>query len=290
MPAEWTIDDAHPAVETALLAGSSGDDRVARAVRHHICAGGNRVRARLALHAAHALNLSEDDAVAIAAGCELLHNASLIHDDLQDRDPERRGRPAVWAVFGSDVALCAGDQLISAAYAALAYLGASAPIAITAAHDAVRATVSGQAQDLAHCDSRGVTIDDYAAIAAEKSGPLLALPLEAPLRLTGHNTAADRAQSAAHAFALGYQALDDMADVDQDRAQGGALNLVLALEYAGLAPTKARTTAAAFARDRLAEAQAAARTLPATSGALLVDYAQRLITKAGDIANAAMPA
>ena len=54
--------------------------------RYHLKSGGQRMRARLALHASVALGLSQADAVSIAAAVELLHNASLIHDDLQDRD------------------------------------------------------------------------------------------------------------------------------------------------------------------------------------------------------------
>ena len=68
------------------LSGEAGE-----AASYHLRTGGNRVRAQLALHAGRALGLGVSDAVTLATTCELLHNASLIHDDLQDLDEVRRG-------------------------------------------------------------------------------------------------------------------------------------------------------------------------------------------------------
>ena len=89
------------------------------AARYHLSAGGSRVRARLAVAASLALGLSKADAVHIASCAELLHNASLVHDDIQDRDVIRRGQAAVWSKYGSNLAICTGDLLLSAAYSVL---------------------------------------------------------------------------------------------------------------------------------------------------------------------------
>ena len=86
---------------------------------YHLRSGGRRVRARLAIQACSALGLSEDDALCIAAVVELLHNASLIHDDLQDQEKLRHGCVTVWTKFGTNVAICTGDLMLSAAYGAL---------------------------------------------------------------------------------------------------------------------------------------------------------------------------
>ena len=74
------------------------------------------------MHAGLALGLSEPDVLCLAASAELLHNASLVHDDLQDQDGMRRGAPAVWKKYGSNVAICTGDLMLSAAYAALSVI------------------------------------------------------------------------------------------------------------------------------------------------------------------------
>ena len=98
------------AVEIKLHAMSSGladnphHTSVEAAIGHHLRAGGGRFRAKLALSVSSALNLQADDSEYLAAACELLHNASLIHDDIQDGDPLRRGRETVWSLFGADVA------------------------------------------------------------------------------------------------------------------------------------------------------------------------------------------
>ena len=92
------------------------------AARYHLNCGGKRIRAKIAIEAANALGLSEQNSLIIAAVSELLHNASLIHDDLQDGDMYRRDNQAVWAKFGKDIALCTGDLFISAAYAAVAQM------------------------------------------------------------------------------------------------------------------------------------------------------------------------
>ena len=90
-------------VETTMIDLLACEDGVmAQAARHHLGSGGGRARARLALQSANALKLSFDTSRAISAACELLHNASLVHDDLQDGDTVRRGEFAVWKKFGSN--------------------------------------------------------------------------------------------------------------------------------------------------------------------------------------------
>ena len=114
-----------------------------QAVIHHLGTPGLRVRSQIALHAADCLGVDTQSALAMATCCELLHNASLIHDDLQDRDQLRRGRQAVWSMFGDDVALCAGDLLLSSAYAALVDVTdvAAVPRLIALTHAAVAQSI-----------------------------------------------------------------------------------------------------------------------------------------------------
>ncbi|MBV5277060.1 polyprenyl synthetase family protein, partial [bacterium] len=81
----------------AGTAVSAGEPATLRAARYHLEAGGQRVRARLALHACEALGVVGDQSVRLAACVELLHNASLVHDDLQDKEKLRRGLPTVCA-------------------------------------------------------------------------------------------------------------------------------------------------------------------------------------------------
>ncbi|MEO1174347.1 MAG: polyprenyl synthetase family protein, partial [Myxococcota bacterium] len=94
------------------LATGSKAEKTGDIVREHLSTGGKRIRARLALAAADALGATADSSIPWAAACELLHNATLIHDDLQDGDELRRGQPTAWVRHGMPSAINAGDLLL----------------------------------------------------------------------------------------------------------------------------------------------------------------------------------
>ena len=121
--------DAGARIEAALEAAvfrtmaENGPPLLAAAIRHAVFPGGARVRPRLALAVSEACG-GDDPALADAAASaiEMLHCASLVHDDLPcfDNAGIRRGRPSVHAVFGAALALLAGDALIVMAFDTLA--------------------------------------------------------------------------------------------------------------------------------------------------------------------------
>jgi geranylgeranyl diphosphate synthase, type I len=236
-----------------LCTGEPGS--LAGIVRNHFSAGGSRVRARIALQAGSALGLSQTICVALASGCELLHNASLVHDDLQDRDGMRRNAPSMWLAHGEAIAICAGDLMLSSAYAALAQAGPKAASMITHVHLRVAHVVSGQCEDL----RLGGTCNDpeaYEQIAAAKSGPLLALPLELALIAAGREPLLGAASRAATLFAIAYQMLDDLGDADRDAANG-SLNAVAVYAAKGITNPRRAVREAAVARLEAFEQTAA---------------------------------
>lgn len=111
---EWVLERAIDAA-----ASCSCPPRLAGALRHAVFPGGARVRPRLCLAVAHACGRESDLAVAAGAGAaiELMHCASLVHDDLPcfDDADERRGNPSVHRAFGEPLAVLCGDALIVAA-------------------------------------------------------------------------------------------------------------------------------------------------------------------------------
>lgn len=261
----------------AELARVSLPSTLVGALSHHLDSGGQRVRARLALHAAHALHLADEDAVTLAVTVELLHNASLIHDDLQDRDGQRRGCATLWSAFGDNVAICAGDLLLSAAYGNLCRFSDSAklPQLLAQVHAATASAVHGQCADLS---GQACDITLYEKIAAAKSGALLSLPLELVLIATGQKNYLSIARQAAEAFAVGYQIADDIEDVDKDRGaanQPAGLNACFVLEAAGHGDY-AHMVARQLALARFEEAIRFASRLPDGAGALLASLAQTL--------------
>ena len=237
----------------------------------HLSAGGSRIRARLALHACFALRVPSDEAIAVAAACELLHNASLVHDDLQDRDAQRRGQDTVWRRHGDATAICVGDLLLSAAYGALAPIGAAAGYLIARMHQRVGTVIRGQCDDLALQGGTLTSLQTYERVAQGKSAPLLILPLELALVLAGRTDAISAAVAAGSLFAVGYQAADDLDDVERD-ALNEELNVVAVLAASG--ERRPREVARALAIERFQQCLVAAARLPEDSGELLASQAR----------------
>ena len=215
-------------VETEMLTHMpDADNMIAQAAIYHLSSGGSRVRAGLALKAASALDIDPVTACAISSACELLHNASLVHDDLQDRDAFRRGQMAVWKKFGVNTAICLGDMMVSAAYAAISRAPSEIlPALITHMHRRVSDVIGGQHADL---ESACQSVEAYNDIARMKSGPLLGLPVELCLIAAHASSHLDCAIQASDAIAIAYQVTDDLSDAADDLASGG-LNFLALLE------------------------------------------------------------
>jgi geranylgeranyl diphosphate synthase type II len=98
------------------------DSLLFQAMRHAVLSGGKRFRPLLALSSGECLGAGEDVLLPFACGLELIHNYSLIHDDLplMDNDDFRRGKPSCHKAYGEDIALLAGDSLLTLAFEVIA--------------------------------------------------------------------------------------------------------------------------------------------------------------------------
>lgn len=256
---------------------SRGSD-TAKAAVYHLASGGQRVRARLALFSGKALGLTDADAVCIATCAELLHNASLIHDDLQDHEQYRRGVETVCAAYGNHIAICTGDLLLSAAYAALSSFSTPRllPRMISLVHARTSVVISGQCAALTPTGNADADMALYEKIAAEKSGSLLSLPIELALIAACKYTWLHEARRAAEHFAVGYQIVDDMQDVAQD-ADSHAVNSVLVLKASEQGNLeRAHSKAREYCLHHLSRAISEGGSLPDGSGDLLQELAQKL--------------
>jgi geranylgeranyl diphosphate synthase type II len=279
MLASQNISTGHPtdisevdSLMAVLLSGHSGS--ACAAALEHLSSPGKQVRARLALHSARSLGLDLRSAVAIAAASELIHNASLVHDDIQDGSDLRRGISTLWARHGRDVAICAGDLMISAAYAALAQVGGPhVPHAVARMHARISQVIHGQVSDLAARDSSATTFFQYRTIAVDKSAPLLGLPVELSLILAGRLDCLVQAERAADAFALAYQMADDLEDVESDMANG-SLNAV-AIFAREMPMDRARLLVRRLVNRTFRQASRLAGSLPSDSGALMAAMADQ---------------
>jgi geranylgeranyl pyrophosphate synthase len=175
-----------------------------------LAAGGKRLRPLLVFLCAG--RAEPDKAMAAAAAAvELLHMATLVHDDVLDRAPLRRGYPTVFAMAGRDAAVATGDLLFSRAFAELAATG-SAP-AVRALSRASTELARGELMQRDDAWSESVTADRYRERCALKTGSLFAASCCLGAELGGRGGGADALAAFGDRVGVAFQILDDVLDV-----------------------------------------------------------------------------
>jgi geranylgeranyl diphosphate synthase, type I len=184
---------------------------------------GKGIRPALALLSAEAVGASPDVGVPAAVAVELVHNFSLLHDDIIDGDRERRHRPTVWALFGVGQAIIVGDALQTLAHQVL--LAEHSDESVRAAGrltNAVAEIIAGQADDMALESEESIAVDGCVRMAAAKTGALLACAAGLGAVLAGADAGAVGAleRFGAH-LGLAFQAVDDILGIWGDPAVTG---------------------------------------------------------------------
>lgn len=223
-------DLAMEAVERMMSRLCAGErlDRAGIMANEHLSTGGRRVRARLALDAAEALSVPVGAAVPWAAAVELLHNATLVHDDIQDGDRVRRGQPTVWVRHGSNQAINAGDLMLMLPWLAIAEAAVDEAIRFrlgAALAERAQRTVRGQVDEMDLLGGRRLDSATYMRVIAGKTGHLLAVPVEGAALLAGRSPADARALARPFEdIGLLFQLVDDVVDLwgDKGREAPGA--------------------------------------------------------------------
>lgn len=138
---------------------------------------GKRIRATLVFLCCEAVGAAPESALPAATAVELVHNFSLIHDDIQDRSDYRRHRRTVWSIWGEAQAINAGDDMLVLAQLALADapgVATSTTVrALKALNRACQRLCEGQFLDLDFERRAAVTLDDYHAMIEHKTAALL---------------------------------------------------------------------------------------------------------------------
>lgn len=206
------------------LAAGRRFERLGAIVQEHLFTGGKRLRARLALSSMDAFGASRGAAIGWAAACELLHNATLIHDDLQDSDPVRRGHFTVWVRHGQAQAINAGDLLLMLPYVALGHVECSDGTRWHLTQAIARRaedTVRGQSLEMCLLDSGQWDWNSYVEASCGKTSALMALPVHGAALLAGRKP--EVSANIADEFkpvGLLFQIQDDVLDLYGDKGRG----------------------------------------------------------------------
>jgi geranylgeranyl pyrophosphate synthase len=185
-----------------------------------LAAGGKRLRPVLTLLSAPADRRADDGVAAAATAVELVHMASLVHDDVLDAAPLRRGARTVWATRGSVVATAAGDYLYARAFAELASTGD--PVAVRILATACVDLARGERLQEAQTRRIGTTLEDSIERCRMKTGRLFAAACALGARLGGLDDADVAALERFGAdLGLAFQLADDALDCDGDPARTG---------------------------------------------------------------------
>ncbi|MCX4903634.1 polyprenyl synthetase family protein [Streptomyces sp. NBC_00878] len=185
--------------------------------------GGKAVRPALAVLSAQAAGAAPEVGVPGAVAVELVHNFSLLHDDLMDGDEQRRHRDTVWKVHGPAQAILVGDALFALANEILLELGTvEAGRATRRLTTATRALIDGQAQDISFEHRDRVSVEECQEMEGNKTGALLACASSVGAVLGGaDDRTADTLERYGHHLGLAFQAVDDLLGIWGDPVATG---------------------------------------------------------------------
>ena len=221
--------------------------------------GGKAVRPALAVLSAEVTGAAPETGVPGAVAVELVHNFSLLHDDLMDGDEQRRHRDTVWKVHGPAQAILVGDALFALANEVLLELGTvEAGRATRRLTSATRALIDGQAQDISYEHRDRVTVEECLEMEGNKTGALLASASSIGAVLGGADEhTADVLEKYGYHLGLAFQAVDDLLGIWGDPDATGKQTWSDLRQRKKSLPVVAALAAGGPASERLGEILAA---------------------------------
>jgi geranylgeranyl pyrophosphate synthase len=191
---------------------------VAAALERILAAGGKRLRPALALLFGRMLGAAEDPLFQFSASLEIVHTATLIHDDLVDQARIRRGVPSIHTEWPAATAVLVGDFLF--AWAARLAAATGSIIVMQKFADALAVIVDGEMREI----SAAVADDnlaEYESRIAAKTAALFEVACLGPALLAENPGAAERAAEYGKSFGMAFQIVDDILDINAESASTG---------------------------------------------------------------------
>ncbi|QZP37219.1 polyprenyl synthetase family protein [Halobaculum magnesiiphilum] len=197
----------------AEVTGAIEPSELGEEIEHVALAGGKRVRPTVTLLACEAAGGDPEDAVDFAVGVELVHNASLVIDDIIDRSDVRRGTPSAWAAFGYGPAIVASDGMLGEAF----HLFSANEQAMQVVAEAMVELGEGEATELV---AKPTNEEEYMTLARRKTGALFRAAAELGAVAAGADgftieAFGEYAERVGVAFQIRDDVLDATADADE---------------------------------------------------------------------------
>jgi len=201
------------------------DKNLKAAMAHYPAAGGKRLRPLLATVASEAVGGKADSALPFGVALEMVHNFTLVHDDVMDEDETRRGIKTVHAAFGVPEAILSGDALFARAFEVMLDSEVDDPKLVRLVDilaRAVRLLAEGQQMDMDFEDAKKVTSDQYMKMIELKTAILYSAAAQGGAIVGGATAEQEEALAEyGRLIGLGFQIWDDVLDLESDQATFG---------------------------------------------------------------------
>lgn len=189
-----------------------------------------------------------DEVKRAAIAVECFHKASLVHDDIQDKDEERYGQPTVHARYGEAMAINIGDLLLGEGYRLLASLPNKELLGVVA--NAHVSLCLGQGAELSWQSGQPVTIEEVLQIFRQKTVPAFEVALSLGLlSADGDEHTAQKLHDYSEALGIAYQLKDDMSDIDSEHTAKPSAVYALRLQFPGISDEEIRDKMSAMVEE-----------------------------------------
>jgi len=222
---EGRVAELHQLIEEEIKRHRYGEtpDSLYEPIRYIMSLGGKRIRPLLVLMAYELFDKDPKEIVSQAVAVELFHNFTLMHDDIMDRAPIRRGKPTVHEKWGDNTAILSGDVMMVKSYELFLESGVSNLKEILSFFNTCAVEVcEGQQLDMDFETRTEVTEAEYLEMIRLKTAVLLGFSMRLGAMMAGAgNNPSKLLESFAMNIGVGFQLMDDMLDVFGDASKFG---------------------------------------------------------------------